>query len=420
MAFTTYGTNLSDTLSTDTPASVDDNVYGYGGNDIINGGSGTNFYYGGYGVDTVNFNTTSQWAGPVLSVVANLSTGKAVAKYAAGAGMNSNDTLDSIENLKGTNGNDSLTGDTNANKLEGLGGDDVLKGLAGDDNLQGGSGDDTLTGGTGDDNLNGGAGNDTYLWKDGDGTDVFDDSGASTSEQDVIVVSGSGVFNGLSATFNATNSIEEITGASDINGTAAKVNWNFSKTDLNGATITLGDFAGNKVVGSVNDDTMNGGALKDTLNGGNGDDNLYGNAGNDVLSGGNGSDDLLGGLGNDIMDGGTGNDWLNGSAGKDSYKGGTGSDVFEILEGEASSDTAQADIILDFQGVGSSLGDQDQIWFNTSDGTGNLWVAQNIAPNQAILGFNDSSGSATYVNLTLIGGNIADFLLNTSGEYMFV
>ena len=421
MANVINGTGANDILKTDLAYPQDDDtVNGYGGNDTIWAGTGTNVYDGGVGTDTVDYSHNSPIAGVPQSVIANLTTHHGVAKYAAGPAYNSSDTFVDIENLKGTNlGDDKLTGDGNNNSLTGLGGNDTLDGKAGSDTLLGGAGDDTLTGGTGDDaKLDGGDGSDTYNWSAGDGVDLYKDSGNDVGDHDVIVGDG-GVFNGLTAAFsNAANGIEEISNVTDIDGTAAQVNWNFSDVELNGASITLGDFAGNKVVGSKADDTMNGGALKDILSGGNGDDNLFGNAGNDTLNGQNGNDDLIGGAGIDVMNGGNGNDFLDGGAGKDTYTGGAGSDLFWVKEGEASSNTAQADMIKDFQGVGMTVGDQDAIVFDTSDGTGVLWMAQSISANQAILGFADSTGLASYVNLT-VDGTIANFMLNTSGEYSF-
>lgn len=66
----------------------------------------------------------------------------------------------SIENIIGTDRNDTLTGDRGINKLEGGRGRDQLNGGDGNDRLEGGSGIDTLSGGKGRDVLIGGSGND--------------------------------------------------------------------------------------------------------------------------------------------------------------------------------------------------------------------------------------------------------------------
>ena len=63
------------------------------------------------------------------------------------------DTMESIENLTGSEQGDTLTGDVNANILIGLGGNDLLHGGDGNDTLAGGSGNDTLAGGDGIDTV---------------------------------------------------------------------------------------------------------------------------------------------------------------------------------------------------------------------------------------------------------------------------
>jgi Ca2+-binding RTX toxin-like protein len=69
--------------------------------------------------------------------------------------------------ITGTSGADTLNGDVNEHRMDGLGGDDLIFGGDGNDTILGGDGSDTLKGGSGDDLLNGGAGRD-FLAKDGD------------------------------------------------------------------------------------------------------------------------------------------------------------------------------------------------------------------------------------------------------------
>ncbi len=80
------------------------------------------------------------------------------------------DRLGGIENITGSDYDDSLTGDENANTLNGGGGEDTLNGGDGDDTLNGGAGEDTLNGGVGVDILSGGAGDDTLDGGDGNDT----------------------------------------------------------------------------------------------------------------------------------------------------------------------------------------------------------------------------------------------------------
>ena len=92
-------------------------------------------------------NDTASYANATAAVTVNLAT--IGAQNTVGAGI---DTLAGMENLTGSNFNDTLTGDSNAN---------VLAGGDGNDTLQGGDGNDVLIGGAGNDSLNGGAGVDT-------------------------------------------------------------------------------------------------------------------------------------------------------------------------------------------------------------------------------------------------------------------
>jgi Ca2+-binding RTX toxin-like protein len=66
-----------------------------------------------------------------------------------------------IENLEGSNQNDTILGTANANQINANGGVDVVDAGAGNDTVSGGAGNDTLYGGLGDDILNGNADNDT-------------------------------------------------------------------------------------------------------------------------------------------------------------------------------------------------------------------------------------------------------------------
>lgn len=122
---------------------------GGSGNDYLNGGSGSDLLDGGLGTDTAFYGTA------IDGVIVNLDL--AVAQNTGGAGF---DTLANIENLPGSNYNDTLTGNGGNNGLSGLVGNDQLLGGNGNDTLNGGTGNDRLDGGTGNDQLNGGDGND--------------------------------------------------------------------------------------------------------------------------------------------------------------------------------------------------------------------------------------------------------------------
>ena len=149
-----------------------------------------------------------------LTEGATINLGVAVNGVTTGAAGAAEDTFTGINNLIGSTGGDTLTGNANPNTLRGgadddnlyggagndaldggaeddnlYGGDDddTLDGGADDDTLEGGAGDDTLDGGADDDTLEGGAGADTYLFGSGDGTDTITDDGGS-----IVFLQGTG------------------------------------------------------------------------------------------------------------------------------------------------------------------------------------------------------------------------------------
>ena len=107
------GSNFADTL-TGGNATFDFNEYyeGGGGNDSINGGSGTDW---------------AQYRGSTAGVNANLATGSAA------DGLGGTDTLVSIEAVSGSDYDDTIIGSAGNDSLQGREGNDVLDGGAGTD-----------------------------------------------------------------------------------------------------------------------------------------------------------------------------------------------------------------------------------------------------------------------------------------------
>jgi Ca2+-binding RTX toxin-like protein len=186
-----FGTNATERLdAADGVTNGNDNVWGYDGqdtllgldgNDWLRGGTGDDFLVGGKGGDHLVGGEGSDWAsydGSSEGVYVDLFGGFGLYGDAA------DDTLYSIENLfgsqhddvlvgnaqanilKGVNGEDSLLGFDGADTLYGGGDDDNLYGHNGTDTLRGDSGDDRLDGGFGRDTMHGGADADTFIWKD--------------------------------------------------------------------------------------------------------------------------------------------------------------------------------------------------------------------------------------------------------------
>jgi Ca2+-binding RTX toxin-like protein len=128
--------------------------------------------------------------------------------------------------------------------------DDQLTGDAAANILSGGAGNDTLDGGAGTDKLLGGAGNDTYV--------------VSTSAENIVENAGEGTDTVLAAiTYTLDANVENLTltGTAGVNGTGNTLN-----------NVVTGNSADNSLIGAAGDDTLSGGLGADTLNGGAGND----------------------------------------------------------------------------------------------------------------------------------------------------
>jgi Ca2+-binding RTX toxin-like protein len=141
-----FGEEGDDTL---VGGSGNDSQDGGEGNDLLIGGSGADELVGGDGIDTVDYSASSN------GVNANLGgTGS--------GGDAQGDTYSGVENVVGSNHNDTITGDDADNELSG--------GL-GNDNLNGGAGDDTIDHGVGNDAIDGGDGDGDVVIFEGDWAD---------------------------------------------------------------------------------------------------------------------------------------------------------------------------------------------------------------------------------------------------------
>ena len=261
-----------------------DTLRGDAGDDVLAGGAGVDRLDGGDGSDTASF------AREADAVAVDLANGSA----------STGDTLVSVENVEGTTGDDTLSGDDGANALYGLAGEDDLFGRAGDDRLFGGGGNDFIVGGDGNDLISGGEGSDVI--RGGAGVDgVTYEVNSAGVTVDLAV--------GTASDGDVLSSIENVIGS---------------------------EFA-DEVTGTDATNVLTGLGGDDILDGRGGDDTLRGNAGDDTVKGGDGADVLIGGEGDDRLEGEAGDDLLRADGGTDTLIGGAGSDVYVV--GAASRET---------------------------------------------------------------------------------
>jgi Ca2+-binding RTX toxin-like protein len=205
-------------------------LVGDAGNDRFIGGGGADLLDGRVGLDTAEYSDSS------VGVSVDLQRGRGFGGTAEG------DTLLGIEDLHGSDHNDTLTGNDEVNYLYGAGGDDLIKGGGGADWLEGVGGDDTLKGGGGADTLIGGLGTNTASYADSP-TGVF------ISLDDNIAAYGDAEGDRL---FNIDN-----------------------------------------LTGSIHADDLWGDRNANALNGKDGNDSLKGYGGADTLAGGAGGDKFI-------------------------------------------------------------------------------------------------------------------------------
>ncbi|XPV69995.1 MAG: hypothetical protein ACNI25_05315 [Halarcobacter sp.] len=337
---TIYGGLSNDTV---TGGDNNDTIYGNTGNDTITAGLGDDFVDGGADNDTLDYSAIDNDNN--IGIAANLSTG-----IVTGDGT---DTVSNIENVIGTQDNDTIVGSDVVNILKGQNGADILRGLDGNDTLEGELGNDTLEGGLGDDLLKGGIGKDTVSYEHAiSSTNAGVTVSLESDENNPGLGSATGI-DGIDTLWD----FENITGSNyndTLNGNAE-----------NNTILAL--YGDDILVGNAGDDYIDGGDGIDTVDfsnvstgtgeiinlelneatGGDGIDDIYnienvigtkyvdtiiGDSLDNSIDGGRGNDTLIGADGNDTLVGNTGNDFLSGGLGDDSIDGGVGSDTVDYSD----------------------------------------------------------------------------------------
>lgn len=328
---------------------------GWKGDDALFGGDNKDYLQGDAGADALDGGSGSDWAYYISSdagVDVNLLTGVALGGHAQG------DTFTSIENLFGSNFDDTLTGDA---------GNNYLKGRMGDDILNGGDGNDFLLGNEGADTMDGGAGVDwvTYL-RAATGVTVQLDGTASSggeAEGDIITnveraegsMFGDMIFGNSGANYLRGRDGDDTLSGGDGNdflqgdggadtlegGNGTDMAYYASSTV--GVTVDLGNTANNTGEAA--------GDIYSSIEG------VFGSKFDDNITGDSGDNILRGFLGDDIINGGQGNDTLRGEAGADTF-------VFDFGNGN--------DVVIDYN-------DAEDMLDLTDFGFGSVASAMNFA-----------------------------------------
>jgi len=177
-------TDVSTGNDTLTGSSLVDVLWGGAGDDILAGGLDNDTINGGPGSDTISY--SDRGAGVV--VTCNLLTTTCGAAGGEADVFNTVSMMPDIENIRGGDGNDVLTGNVNANIIWGGLGNDTINAGDGSDTVYGQAGNDIIHGDNDDDIIAGGDGTDTLA---GDqGNDLVDATEETTAAADTAVTCG--------------------------------------------------------------------------------------------------------------------------------------------------------------------------------------------------------------------------------------
>ncbi|HEX5371679.1 MAG TPA: calcium-binding protein [Aquabacterium sp.] len=344
----------------------DDHIAGGDGNDTLQGSTGNDTLHGEAGADTLLYNL-GDGHDVVLADAADtlvLGTGLGLDQMVVGQigevidnavvlTFNATDTVTLTDvgawgglSLRFADGH-TLTGDeivTLATPVK----NESLTGTSLPDVLQGGRGNDTLDGGLGGDTLIGGAGHDTYHLDDVG--DVVIEAGPASDIDAVITTVTVDLSTLAPGVENAT--VQDVVTITSVSGYRVPgyyvyggygsygysyyvpPQYPYTDTTYNARQIDLtGNALDNLLVGgdagktpayppyynSYADQTYYVGSKGNLLSGLGGNDTLMGLAGLDSLYGGDGDDLLDGGSESDLLDGGSGNDTMIGGSSGDTY-----------------------------------------------------------------------------------------------------
>lgn len=279
--------------------------------------------------------------------------------------------------IRGANISEFLRVGSNADRVDGRGGNDTVLGMGGGDRLDGGAGIDTL------------------------------DYSIAEGPAGVVVNLQANTAAGGDAQGDVIRNFEHMTGS-------------------NRSDRIVGSLANNVLRTTSGNDTVFGGGGNDVIFDTGGRCRLDGGAGNDAIhstdffadtvSGGAGNDNLMGSGAGDQLDGGLGNDRVVGRLGQDRLTGGAGFDRFVFLSDLDSGRTRPtADIIADFSPA------QDVIDLAAIDARAGA-VGNNVFAFRGTAAFTGEGqvraiqvGNLTYVELNIVGSLAPDSIIRLNG-----
>jgi Ca2+-binding RTX toxin-like protein len=356
----------------DTLISIE-NITGSNFDDTLQGDAGNNVLNGGLGSDFVSYSSA---AGSVTIDLGGIATG------AAGF-----DTLISIENAIGSNFADTIIGNNSNNIIASGDGNDYIVASLGSDVIDGGLGTDTVSYSTLTGPISLGAfGVVTKSPGVTDQLNLVETIIATGSNQDTINLSLATAPAAVSTTVNLAGALNNV--QVNLSGGAPAIN------------LTVSQFE--NVIGSGVVDTITGNGLAN---------NLSGNGGNDIIAGGSGNDTIAGGLGNDTLTGNADNDSFVfgniGAANRDT-----------ITDFSAVQDTILLSNSLDSTLAGSLANGIKGLTFVGGNVAGNVLSSAFFFKNAGFTGIGAGSATGIYVDTTG-AGNIYYNDATVAGSFIF-
>ncbi|MDD5333965.1 MAG: hypothetical protein PHS32_09475 [Rhodoferax sp.] len=291
------------------------------------------------------------------------------------------------DNMTGTSVGDTMYGGAGNDTIAGLGGNDVLYGDDGSDSLLGGAGADTLIGGAGSDTLDGGLVLDRINYSDNN----FANYSFATAAVNINLsgITGDGSVGSGTASGDASVGADTLINIDILQGS------NFNDTIV-GSTALIFE----QIDGGPGNDTLDGGAITDTLNADNSNRVSY-----QTATGAGVTVDLIADTGVGATGSNAGSDTLSnfnqvrGSSFDDTLLGSNRTDVTESFEGRAGNDSIDG------------RGDFDMLRYDSAGGGVTVNLVTGTATGTGV-------GTDTFINIegvigsayadNLIGGNAAN------------